>query len=530
MTSKYRPRNPTGPTRSDSGGAEDAVKLHAFSAGPSAAGTCFTVLGLRARVLSLCLAGVLGLASVWAAQASGQAYPYTLIDPGTFGGQQSFLNVPAVPLTADRALLGTAETAIADEDYPNFNPFMIGFPDPLVAHAFEWRDGQLRDLGALPGNNSSSVFEVNGAGVGVGASETSTIDPNTGWPSDHAVMYVNGQVKDLGTLPGGFESQANDINDQGLVSGFSSNGTPDPYSSFAGTFADWGTQARSFVWQNGVMTDIGTLGGPDAVSLTLNARGQITGQSYTNSTPNPATGVPTTDPFLWQSGRMRDLGTLGGVFGIPMWMNSGGEVVGYSDLAGDQAAHPFLWNGSRMIDLGTFGGDFGQANWINDAGVVVGWATPPGDNTAHAFLWQRGTLTDLTGAGSAQCTIATGVNLGGEIVGQTCDESDALLWAGGKQYDLNALVAPSPLKMTATFYIDDRGDIVGHGVLPDGTQRVFLLIPNRAVPLPGSSTPIRPLAAELRMRSASPLTLMLHAAHQGDMAAAIRQLHLLKRR
>ena len=103
----------------------------------------------------------------------------------------------------------------------------------------------------------------------------------------------NGRVINLGTLPGGYESQANDINDLGQVSGFASNGISDPYSFFG-----WGTRARSFIWHNGVMRDIGSLGGPDAVSTTLNAAGQITGQSYTSTAANPATGIPTLDPFL----------------------------------------------------------------------------------------------------------------------------------------------------------------------------------------------------------------------------------------
>src|SRR5215475_13012053 len=69
---------------------------------------------------------VLGTAA-GAAGAGGPAlaasrYPYTLVDPGTFGGPQNFLNLPAVPLTPNGALLGTADTTIPDADYPNFNP------------------------------------------------------------------------------------------------------------------------------------------------------------------------------------------------------------------------------------------------------------------------------------------------------------------------------------------------------------------------------------------------------------------------
>jgi probable HAF family extracellular repeat protein len=477
------------------------------------------VLGAVLAVLAV-VAATFALPGQVTAQAGVASYPYRLVDPGTFGGPQNFLNQPAVPLTSHGGLLGTADTATPDADYPNFNPFMVGFPDPYLVHAFEWAGGQLTDLGALPGNNSSAVFEVNGGGTGVGMSETATTDPYTGWPSDNAVMFKNGRVINLGTLPGGYESQANDINNLGQVSGFASNGTPDPYSAFG-----WGTQARSFLWQNGVMRDIGTLGGPDAVSTTLNAVGQITGQSYTSATANPATGIPTLDPFLWQNGHMRDLGTLGGTMGFANWLNNAGDVVGTSDLAGDQTFHPFLWNGTKMIDLGTLGGANGSAIWVSDAGAVTGSADLPG-GTHHAFLWKSGHMTDLPPVGNASCSNGHAVNNNGEVVGNITDcHGNALaaaLWSHGHAYDLNTLIAPSALHLTSGEYINDQGDIVGHGVLPNGDQHIFLLIRNPSVPLPAAA-PAPAKAPQGRTARTAPALARRCAALPAAVAAKLTE-------
>ena len=428
---------------------------------------------------------LLALAVVAPAQAHAQ-YPYTLVDPGTFGGPQNELNLPAIPLTPQGALLGSADTTVPDTDYPNVNPFTVLFPDQDVAHAFAWQNGQLQDLGALPGNNSSAVFEVNGRGVGVGMSENGGVDSFTGWPTVHATMFTGGQVSDLGSLPGGQESFAIAINDRGQATGMSSDGTPDPYSFFG-----WGTETRGFSWQNGVMADLGTLGGADTVVNNLNQQGQIAGSSYTNGTANPITGLPTTDPFLWQNGHMRDLGTLGGNFGLANWLNDRGEVVGFSDLAGDQTFHPFLWDGSRMVDLGTLGGDFGQANSVNERGDVAGWAALAGDQTLRAVLWRDGKMLDLPPVSGAAWSFANSVNDRDQVVGNVTDtngnELDAALWSGRNAYDLNTLIAPSALHLISAEYVSNRGDIVGQGVLPDGTHRVFLLTRNPSVVLPAAT-------------------------------------------
>src|SRR5450432_2458534 len=284
---------------------------------------------------------------------------YRLVDLGTFGGPSStFQNPLARVLTNSGTAVGGADTAKPDPSHPCVNPFAAS--DCFIQHAFRWPSGTLTDLGALPGGNFSLPRWFAEGGQIAGGSENGLTDPLTGAPEIRAVLWNDRNITDLGTL-GGTQSLAIAVNKHGQVIGASNNSVPDPFSVAAVVDAfPSTTQTRAFLWQQGRgMQDLGTLGGPDAFAQFVNDRGQVAGFSYTTGTPDPNTGIPPVHPFLWEDGKMVDIGTLGGAFGLVDDLNNRGQVVGPMDLAGDQTFHPYLWEHGKLSDLGTFGGSNG---------------------------------------------------------------------------------------------------------------------------------------------------------------------------
>jgi probable HAF family extracellular repeat protein len=413
---------------------------------------------------------------------------YRLIDLGTFGGPNTnFLTqgVGAQVLNNRGVVTGSADTPIPD---PNAQNCLS--PDCFISHAFKWQNGLLTDLGALPGVNSSFGSWITANGLIAGASGNGEIDPLTGGPEIRAVFWSNGSIIDLGTF-GGNESLANAANNRGQVVGLATNAISDPFN-----FYGYGTQMHAFLWQNGVMRDLGTLGGPDSIAYWVNEAGQIAGISYTNSIPNPPlTTLPTMHPFLWENSTMHDLGTIGGTQVIQLnALNERGQVVGSMTLADEDPkhVHPFLWDGETLRNLGTLGGHFGEANWLNDAGEVVGHADTSIDCSGgagpigHAFLWRNGVMRDIGTVPGIDpldgLSAANGINSKTQVVGisNTCDNSviDAFLWQKGSMADLNNLVPPdSAMHLLVAFDINDREEITGFGVLPNGDVHTFLLIP-----------------------------------------------------
>jgi len=418
---------------------------------------------------------------------------YRLVDIGTLGGPSSGNNGESTLMNNQGDVAGFADTTAADP----FAPFCL--TDCFVVHPFEWRNGVLIDLGALPGGGSSETNAINSQQQVVGFSENGVINPLNGIPEFAATVWQHGKITNLGTFGGNF-SLASMINDHEQVVGCATNDVPDPFTPTGvlyGLLFD-PNQLRAFLWQGKKLHDLGTLGGPDACAVWINENGQITGASFTNSIVDPNTGLPTLDPFLWDNGKMVDIGTLGGTVGLGFMVNNRGQLIGISSLAeapgacitgpanGTPGCHGIVWERGKLTDLGTLGGDFSIANWINDEGEIVGVASTAGEATVHGARWKNGRITDLGPLTGDCASQAFAINSQGVIAGQSfpCDASPprAVIWeSDGTVHDLNALVQPgSGLELTDPKIINDAGAIVLEGLLSNGDQHSVVLIPCEA--------------------------------------------------
>lgn len=234
-------------------------------------------------------------------------------------------------------------------------------------------DPPIRDLGTL-GGDFSQATGVNADGWIVGASR---VPPGRRHATSyHAFLWRSGRMRDLGTL-GGTESEARDVNDRGQVVGFAQYDSVS-FGNFVRRFH------RAFLWEDGKMRRLGTLGGRWSRAHAINDRGQVVGVSLTED------GEP--HAFLRDGGRMRDLGTLGGPASRAYDVDDRGRVVGAS-VTDEGEVHAFLWVDGEMRDLGSLS-DYSRARAIGGAGLVVGASrtarTPDGRVSVHAVAWELG--------------------------------------------------------------------------------------------------------------------------------------------
>lgn len=364
------------------------------------------------------------------------------------------------------------------------------------ARAFVWQKGRVTRLGTLGGawtiardlNNSGQV-------VGYGTTRAGT---------SHAVLWRNGAVLDLGTLPGMRESMASDINERGQVVGVSYNVDRD-----CGSVYEAVCDEHAFVWQQGKLTDLGTLGGKSSEAVAINERGQVIGWSKARikvrsdsgevcSGPDTTVCVTPRHAFLWQKGKMSDLGTLP-FHTIGSWavaINGRAQIVGVSSWASGGNGYderPFRWQNGKMVDLGTLqkapgalqpGIGGGTVHSINERGQIIGASGTLDGLSVHATLWQNRSPIDLAGLGDlGGYSDTSAINDRGQIIGSSSSEparsdefgflgdSHALVWERGKMTVLGALPGG---KNTRAVAINEHDQIVGSSTTSTGGHHAVL--------------------------------------------------------
>jgi probable HAF family extracellular repeat protein len=128
---------------------------------------------------------------------------------------------------------------------------------------------------------------------------------------------------------------------------------------------------------------LGTLGGSYSLGLGIDNGGVAVGWSASASEVDRG--------FVFSHGVLSDVGTLpGGRFAHANAINERGQITGDSEIsvASGFERHAFLYDRGRMTDLGTLGGPESVGTAIDDRGDVVGYSLPPGaaGGHDHAFL------------------------------------------------------------------------------------------------------------------------------------------------
>ncbi len=128
---------------------------------------------------------------------------------------------------------------------------------------------------------------------------------------------------------------------------------------------------HAFVWQNGVMTDLGVLAGDtDSDALSMNGSGQVVGFSATSSTIRA---------FILNNGVMSDLNTLispnsGYQLEIGFWINDAGQIAAQALVQSTGETHAILLTPSNNSVRGNPGGAPLTPSLRAQLKKRVGWA------------------------------------------------------------------------------------------------------------------------------------------------------------
>jgi probable HAF family extracellular repeat protein len=262
---------------------------------------------------------------------------------------------------------------------------------------FVWSGGVMQPLPLLPGHTTGHARAINNVGQSVGLSSP----PGFSFFTTRAVRWDNGVVTDLNTAATAAAgwvllSAAFDINDAGQIVGYGFKA---------------GNVQRAFLLDNGVATDLGTLGGSQAIAASLNEAGQIAGMSSINAAGDY-------HAFSWTNGVMTDLGgSSGSGFNLAFSINDFGEAAG--SWASASGAIPLFWDAAGIPAVLPLLDPSATAYAVNNLRQIVGSGNVAG--VGRAVLWEGNVAIDLETliSPTVELSAAYANNNVGQVTGQT---------------------------------------------------------------------------------------------------------------
>jgi len=366
------------------------------------------------------------------------------------------------------------------------NFWMLGVATMVLAcfsNAVAQTRYKVQDLGVQHPDNLGMAMGLNNHGWALNMEQL--LDPFSISLSAHLVHGTDsisiGELKlPLGTLGGPNSSiNWNGINDPGEAVGMSETSVLDPNGEDVCGFGTHLT-CLPFLWQNGVMSVLPTVGGNNGQASAINNRGQVAG--YAENGSADSTCLPDTEnfmidlPVVWTKGVAKALPTIGtDKDGQALGINDQGVAVGYSGtcIAVNEAV---VWQkdgtATALPNLGT---PYGVGYAINSHGQIVGQAIDS-NGTPLAAIWQNNTVASLGPLLSGDiASFATSINNRGQAVGSSFNSnsgaswSRGLIWQNGVTTDLNTLFpASSHLFVISASNINESGQIAGMAIYMTG--------------------------------------------------------------
>lgn len=207
--------------------------------------------------------------------------------------------------------------------------------------------------------------------------------------------------------------------------------------------------------------DLGTLGGDESFGFAINNLDQVVGQSQ-------LAGNQDSHLFLYDNGQLLDISTINN-FEPGEYGSRANAINDSGQMAGNiPNSHAAILVPGQTTDLGTFGGAYGVVLGISNSGRAVGYYTSP-ESRHQAFVYDNGVMTALGPFGAEATSVATGINNSGMIVGSATDSfmtpAHAFLYANGVMTD----ISPIENSESYAYGINNQAQAVGSYLTADHT-------------------------------------------------------------